>query len=230
MKISTLILACSLFCAGAAPLVHAQEMEPPCGSLKNPYGPFDYRKERGRALEIVDAKHFTLAVEYLRAGESGYLGGDLDYTLRASPNHHRALMSLANWGVKLKGQQPPHLPRTVECYFERALRFQPDDHIPRMILVDYFGRLQRKADALAVAEPLLKAETLDSFTHNNLGLLMFDLGEYDKALEQSHRAIAQGWQRNDLVNRLKSVGRWRDPVATVPAADAASAPASASSR
>ena len=123
-------LAACFLATGAA---HAQHGASACGGLANGYGPFDYRIERNGRLPIVDGAHFTPQVEFLIKGDRGYLGQDLDYTLRASPNHHRALASVANWGVRTKGAQPPTLPRPVECYFDRAFRFQPDDTVPRLL-------------------------------------------------------------------------------------------------
>src|SRR5882672_10328606 len=64
-----------------------------CGALPNAYGPFDYRIEHDK-LAIVEAYHFTSQVELLIRGQSGALGADLDYTLRAAPNHHRALVAM----------------------------------------------------------------------------------------------------------------------------------------
>ena len=65
-----------------------------CGPLANAFGPFDYRTEKGNSLYLVESAHFTPAVEAVIAGNTTYIGGDLDYTLRAFPNHHRALMSM----------------------------------------------------------------------------------------------------------------------------------------
>ncbi|MFG6428479.1 hypothetical protein [Roseateles sp. LYH14W] len=221
MKLARHSLALGLLCSALCLPAHAQ-LESSCGSLGNPYGPFDYRTERFKKLRIVDEHHFTAKVERLIGGQSGYLGGDIDYTLRASPNHHRALLALANWAVKLKGLQPPHTKYTVDCYFDRAFRFRQDDRVPQLIYIDYLGRLGRKEEALKTAEPLLRAPELSAITRNNLGMLMFDLGNYDEALKQCHLAMADGWERTDLKARLKSVGRWQEPAQ--PPADAASAP------
>src|SRR4051812_47506028 len=73
----TLFVSCTAFAQG-------------CGSLANPYGPFDYRTSKDK-LDIVEGAHFTPDVETLRSGSTGSLGADIDYTLRTSPNHHRAL-------------------------------------------------------------------------------------------------------------------------------------------
>ena len=71
----------------------AQALDASCGSLENAYGPYDYRTDRGNRLYLVESAHFTPVVESLISGLSGPLGAELDYTLRAFPNHHRALIS-----------------------------------------------------------------------------------------------------------------------------------------
>ena len=76
-----------------------------CGSLQNGYGPHDYRSDKDK-LQIVEQYHMTPKVVNLVAGESGYIGGDLDYTLRAFPNHHVALMAMAKLGEKEKTDKP----------------------------------------------------------------------------------------------------------------------------
>jgi hypothetical protein len=208
----------------------AQE-ESACGSLANGYGPFDYRKERSRALRIVEEHHFNSDVQQLRKGQEGYLGGDLDYVLRASPNHHRALAVISEWGVRTKTNQPPGLPRSIDCYFERATRFQSDDHIARMLYASYLQRSNQRAEALRVLEPLEKLDDLDPYTNQNLGLLLLDLNEPERALAQAWKASAQGWTRPGLKERLQAAGQWREPTppdaaasAPPPAASAASAP------
>lgn len=211
-----------------AGLAQAQD-EPFCGSLVNAYGPYDYRKERTRALRVVDAYHFNSDVQQLRRGQSGNLGDDLNYVLRASPNHHRALAVISEWGVRTKSPQPPTLPRTIDCYFERASRYQPDDHIVRMLYAAYLQRTQQTAQALRVLEPLEKQENLEAFTHANLGLLLMDLNAPERALVQAWRAQALGWTRPELKDRLEKAGKWREPPpasanAAASAASAASAP------
>lgn len=84
---------------GAAAM--AQQV-PGCGSLQNAFGPFDYRdpEARGEPLRLVESAHFTPSVESLVKGNSGTVAGDLDYTLRAFPNHHRALYSVAQYAFR----------------------------------------------------------------------------------------------------------------------------------
>mmetsp|Transcript_28885 Transcript_28885/g.52144 ORF Transcript_28885/g.52144 Transcript_28885/m.52144 type:complete len:95 (-) Transcript_28885:406-690(-) len=83
----------------------------------------------------------------------------------------------------------------------------------------------RMQDALNTVDVVAKEAGDNAFTHFNAGMLYFDMKEYDKALVQAHRVIALGFERPELRDKLKSVGRWVDPPA-----EAASAPASAASQ
>jgi len=180
-----------------------------CGSLFNPYGPFDYRTSADK-LVIVENYHFTPEVEYLRRGAQGALGADLDYTLRASPNHHRALMAMTNYVLRLGRAQPDGAKYTMDCYFDRAERFAGDDGTVRMIHGIYLSRTGRKAEAL---ERFKEAESraVESPTlQYNLGLAYFDLKQFPEALAHAQKAYEQGVTLPGLRNKLKAVGQWRD--------------------
>src|SRR4051794_345698 len=125
MKRIVVVLAAAVALGAGVP-AHSQYFnDEDCGALKNAYGPFDYRTGQAQ-LAVVDSNHFTPEVENLKRGENATIGGDLDYTLRASPNHHRALMSLTNYAVRMNTTKAPNMPRSVDCYFDRARRFAPD--------------------------------------------------------------------------------------------------------
>lgn len=80
-----------------------------CGSLNNSFGPFDYRyktsvkTELGDAHSMVEGAHFTPQIEQLIRGKTAVEPGpDIDYTLRAFPNHHRALLSMSRLALRAK--------------------------------------------------------------------------------------------------------------------------------
>src|SRR4051794_26054278 len=75
----------------------AQQAPSQCGSLANAYGPFDYRSTDKTALNMVEGPHFPPKVEALISGNSGPIGAELGYTLRAFPNHHRALLAVMRY-------------------------------------------------------------------------------------------------------------------------------------
>ncbi|HZL25231.1 MAG TPA: tetratricopeptide repeat protein [Acidobacteriaceae bacterium] len=181
-----------------------------CGPLANAYGPYDYRTAQDK-LKIVDGAHFTTDVETLRRGNAGYLGGDLDYTLRASPNHHRALRSIALYAEIHKTDHIPKARYSVECYFNRAIRFAPDDATVHMLYGSYLfktGAKQKALEEYKVAESLSED---NANLHYNLGLVYCDAKEYDKALEHAWKAYALGFQLPGLKNKLVAAGKWRDP-------------------
>ncbi|MDD5297600.1 MAG: tetratricopeptide repeat protein [Rhodocyclaceae bacterium] len=203
------LLALSL----AAGLARADEYS--CGllSYSGQYGPYDYRVDKGN-LPIVEGAHFTPDVEALRHGKSAPLGGDIDYTLRAFPNHHRALLSMMKLGERLNVNKVPGANWNVECYFDRAIRWRPDDGTVRMIYGVWLVKHGRGKDSIPQLE---KAAELDGDVPNvtyNLGLVYLDLKDYDKALRYAQKAYMAGFPLPGLRDKLKAVGKWVPPDAT----------------
>lgn len=221
-KYSPVVFLCVLL---ASNTVFAQTGEASCGPIANAFGPFDYRTERGNNLNLVESAHFTSTVEALIKGTTGPIGGDLGYTLRAFPNHHRALMSVMRYGEKVKSNNLPGMPYTVECYFDRAIRFKPDDSIVRMIYSMFLNKAGRTADAINQLDiAAASAEDKENaFTHYNLGLNYFDLKDYNKSLIQAQKAYELGFIQPELKNRLEKIGKWTEPTPgtpeTAPASD-----------
>lgn len=208
----------------------AQLPDPVCGNpLVNTFGPFDYRVERGQKLKVVEDFHFNTRVETLVAGQSSTVAGDLDYVLRAFPNHHRALISMMRLGARTKGAKPPGAQFEVECYFRRALTFRADDAIARMIYVQYLSSNGRKPEANAELERVVKATPDSPITQHNAGLLYFEMGEFDKALTQAYRASALGFEGQSLKRQLQAAGKWVDPPSAEPGGAASSPDAATSS-
>jgi tetratricopeptide (TPR) repeat protein len=230
---------------------HAQSSiesgEGTCGALANAFGPFEYRPDHFKAqpgdtashadkLRIVEINHFNAGVETQLRGMTGHVGGDLDYTLRAFPNHHRALATLLRLAERSKEQAPGGLPRPLECYFNRASRFAPNDPIVRLLYATFLIRNSRLAEARPQIDYARSLAGNNAFTHYNVGLMYADAGDWDAALAQAHRAAAMGFTRATLKQRLQKAGKWAEPPAAVAAepvpaaASAASQPAEAASR
>ena len=226
MKLNLLLpnIVAALGAAGIAPVM-AQSSPELCGALTNGFGPYDYRTDRHQ-LPIVESAHFTPVVEMLIRGSSGYIGSDLDYTLRAFPNHHRALVSITRYAEKTKSLQPPQLRWTVECYFERATRFRPDDTVSRMLFAQFLYKLARPEEARAQLQRAAHAAQDNPVTYYNVGLVYAEAKDYPRALEQAHRAMAMGLQRDGLRQMLAAAGQWKDPepAATAPAASTVAVP------
>ncbi|MCD6671521.1 MAG: tetratricopeptide repeat protein [Burkholderiaceae bacterium] len=180
-----------------------------CGELGNAYGPFDYRTDKNK-LGVVEAFHFTPSVENLQHGKSGSLGGDLDYTLRAFPNHHRALYAMMRLGERsgTSTAHGAHFP--VECYFERAIRFRPDDAQVHALYGFFLVKGKRLDEARKQFEAAEKLDPQDPQVLYNIGLGYADLKDYDKSLQYAHKAYKAGVRFGGLRERLQQAGRWRD--------------------
>jgi tetratricopeptide (TPR) repeat protein len=176
-----------------------------CGELNNHYGPFDYRKGR---FDLVEKAHFTEEVEKLIKGSTGPLGGDLDYTLRAIPNHVRALASLAKLELRKKGEPIQGLKWSVECYFDRAMRFQPDDAGVRTVYGGYLYKLGRTNEAVEQLTEAVKLDPENGTAHHNLGLIYFQKKDYEKAKLHAKKADTLGFPLPGLKNKLIELGKW----------------------
>lgn len=185
-----------------------------CGDLRNAYGPYDYRTRDRSKIEVVDRFHFDADVEFLAKPKTstGGFGADLDYTLRAIPNHHRALMTLVRLVDREKAVKPHGSRYTVDCWFDRAERFSPDDVMVKTIYGLYLAQSRQFQAARKKLESARAMNSGDANVDYNLGLVYFDLKEYDLALESAHRAYAAGFPLPGLRNKLKRAGRWTDPL------------------
>lgn len=180
-----------------------------CGVLRNSYGPFDYRSATPRQIQLVEDYHFTPEVEMLKHGKSGLsIGGDIDYTLRAFPNHYRALVAMMNLGFKVKKSPPPGAQWPVECYFDRAIRFKPDDAQVYTIYGIYMFRRGKTTDAITQFEMAAKLGDDSGNLHYNAGLAYFELGDYDNAVAHAKKAVELGFSLPGLRDKLTKIGKW----------------------
>jgi tetratricopeptide (TPR) repeat protein len=189
-----------------------------CGrlaNLENAYGPYDYTNAahfRDR-LPIVEKAHFTKTVENLIRARSGSLSGDLDYTLRAFPNHHRALHSLARYRLQYSTNKENNKPFEfpAECYFERAIRFKPRDEVVHLVYAIFLHQRGDNDDALNQYQAALSLKPDSAEAHYNLGLLYTDLNQYESALPHAEKAYELGFPLQGLKNRLIKATVWYEP-------------------
>lgn len=207
----------------------AQALPPGCGSLQQSWGPFDYRPNRyipestyrshAALLAIVESNHFTPEVEALVRGKTGSLpGGDLSYTLGVFPNHHRALIAVSKLAVREKSPQPTQTRFSVECYFQRAIAFRPDDHIVRMIYANHLILIDRVRDAESQIDTVASQNAENAFTQRNISLLYLEAKNYDKALAHAHKASELGLNINVVKEHLQKLGKWQEAEPKSPAA------------
>lgn len=202
--------------------VHAQANVVACGAVSAQAS--DYRTPTSYT-KAVESAHFTPGVESLVRGSTGSVAQDLGFVLDAIPNHHRALAAVMRLGERMKSPQPSGLRYSVACYFDRALRFRPDDVIARLLYANFLARQNRASEAAVQLQLASTAAGDDPFTHYNIGLIYFDLKLYDEALTHAHKAIEYGFPQTALRDELKAAGHWKDP----PPAKTTSAPSAAAS-
>jgi len=188
-----------------------------CPDHTGGYGPFDYTKSVDVAehLGVVEQFHFTPQVESLTRGASGTIGGDLDYTIRAFPNHHRALDALSKLSIKVKSARPRGLNCSVEGYFERAIRFQPQDGALHMIYGLHLRRWNKIEEAKKHFELAAKLAPDDNNVMYNLGLVYADLNDWEKASTYAQKAYGGGFSLPGLKNKLVKAGKWKEPIPPV---------------
>ena len=199
-----LLLQALCVLAICSPPVWAQANEA-CGALNiTPFGPYDYRTGNP-GMKVIVAHHFTPDIEALVRGGSGGLGGDLSYTLRSIPNHPRALIAVAKYGER---PNSANLQFSVECYFDRAVRFQPDDTVVRALFAQYLHRKKRSSEAMTQLDAAAQYAKDNGFSHFNIGLMYFELGQFDRAVSQAQRARELGFERTELEDLLKQANKW----------------------
>ena len=192
-----------------------------CGDLTNTYGPFDYTNPDHfrNKLPVVEKFHFSQEQELSTYKPGSKMKVDFGYTLRAFPNHHRALMALTRW-LKLHKPEDWKGELRAECYFHRAIAWRPRDAVARMIFGLYLHQNQRLAEAEQQYHTALKIQPDYAEGHYNLGLLYTDQKRWPEALKAAHRAYALNYPLPGLKKRLIAAKAWQEPVAASPSAPA----------
>lgn len=195
------------------------------------FGPFDYtdstytvdggytRHGRNEApIKTVEKVHFTSVVEQLISGRTTTDPmGDIDYTIRAFPNHHRALYAMVRYylrSIPIKHQKTSHTKYSPsmtggypppECYFQRAVTFAAEDGMVRVLYGLY---LHRRNDLDGAMDQYKEAEKMvgpNAEYFYNRGLLHFDRGEFAEARKYSNMAEKLNYRLPGLRKKLDEV-------------------------
>lgn len=204
-------------------IVESYSSELTCGKLEGVgFGPFNYNDPEARhSLWRVENVHFKPEVENLiRGSTSATPLGDLDYTLRAFPNHHRALYAFSKYEIQeihksqLRGlsYKPPKseagFPATAACYFDRAIRWRPNDPNVRLIYGIHLHKIGKSREALDQYKISEKIQPNSAELNYNMGLLYFDLKQYSLAKQYAKKAYQLGYPLPGLRKKLASVRQW----------------------
>ncbi|WP_186297699.1 tetratricopeptide repeat protein [Sedimenticola selenatireducens] len=182
----------------------------PCVGSIGSYGPFDYTKRVNypKELYLVESAHFTTNVETLVKGSTSSLPyGDLAYTLRAWPNHHRALNSISRYHLKFK-RIGKSIPISAECWFQRAINYSPNDATTYMLYGMYLHNSKKLKQADANYQTALRLDPDNIQSHYNYGLLLVAQKKFSEAKKHAEIAYAQSYPLQGLRNKLKAAGQW----------------------
>jgi tetratricopeptide (TPR) repeat protein len=214
-----LLIVLSLFSAPIyaelAPYVGATLQGLACVGNPKGYGPYDYSKRHlipAKNLNIVEEYHFTPNVENLISGSSsGTPYGDLDYTLRAWPNHHRALLSLIRYQLEVikKIRKDKSIKIHPECYLQRAIHFSPEDPMPYSLYGYYLSKVGQDKNAEKFYKKALELSPNNPKIEYSYALLLIDLKRTSEAVEIAKKAYLHGRPPEGLKNRLKKIGAWK---------------------
>lgn len=183
-----------------------------CGNLQNAYGPFDYTNPSHRRdkLPIVEQFHFTDEVFRLErgVGPGGTLIGDIGYTLRAFPNHHRALDAMARLHRASNVEKFPQSTYSLACFFDRGRRMAPDDPVVPMLQGIHYFKTGRFHEAESKLELAVNLDPNSPEIHYNLGLLYLRIKDYQNARMHALRAYELGYPLPGLRRKLIELNQW----------------------
>lgn len=178
----------------------------PCRGALIPFGPFDYL-DRARfegELFITEEYHLTPEILKLQQATTTTAINDIQYTLMAWPNHHKALYAAYEYRLLNRGEfrRDINAPSPVECHLQRAINFSPQDPVPYMILGLLLHEWELYEDAL---KSFRKANALmpnDVITLYNLGLTLVELEKYEEAREVANQVYSTDFPLPGLRNKL----------------------------
>jgi tetratricopeptide (TPR) repeat protein len=133
-------------------------------------------------------------------------GGDIDYMLRAYPNHHRALFSMGRLSKQSGRLRPAGVSYRAECYYLRAIHFAPDDGVVKMLYGIYLSYWDKLDESLTFYEEAVRIMPDSAEAHYNLGLLLVRLDKLDRAAEAASTAYKLGYPLSGLKRQLARRG------------------------
>ena len=231
----TVLTICMLTASHAFAAGGAKPYDPTKATARPPreygqFGPFDYYDTKNtprNALPLVESGHFgSKTFELARLGDWCFYWGDLDYTLRAFPNHPRALVAMAEYletrqaceTKRSSSSSPEDLAAEIEkglwrehnadFYFQKAIEFRPQYAATHVLYGKYLRKAGRRDDALEQFADAEKLEPQSADAQYYLGLIYLDKGDNAKAKQHAERAYRLGQQQTELKERLVKAGLW----------------------
>jgi tetratricopeptide (TPR) repeat protein len=204
------------------------------------FGPYDYYRPPSQppaAIALVERAHlgYVVAEQLLKKDYCGYYL-NLDYTLRAFPNHPKALPMMAKF-LESHTTCPPSRKtevttaaaaialesgtwqeRDMTYYFETAIHFMAEDTriIPKhaethALYGDWLRKSGDSGKAQKQYETALALKPGFADAYYGLGLMYLDQNNTAKAAEYAKKAYSTGKPPPELRDRLVASGVWQAP-------------------
>jgi tetratricopeptide (TPR) repeat protein len=110
-------------------------------------------------------------------------GQRLEMALRVSPDNPNVLADMALWSM-LMGR-----PKDEETYSRKVLAAHPDVATARMYLAEALRAQDKLGEAAQEYRLALTFDPGNYDAHESLGVLLFQLGDYERAVEQFRFAV-----------------------------------------
>ncbi|MET0087452.1 MAG: hypothetical protein ABW082_13165 [Sedimenticola sp.] len=159
-------------------------------------------------IHVVESAHFTSKVRNLVSGNtSAEPLGDISYTLEVIPNHPQALFAVIRLSQKTKGSMlynPGNTSRkylarqrNAECWFKRAVDFDPDSPTVHMLHGIYQykkGNYKKSEQAYRISEKIhIDRDTESPELYYNMGLLFHKKGDIASAKVYADKAYSKNY-------------------------------------
>jgi tetratricopeptide (TPR) repeat protein len=216
-SLSHSIVAFAVGLIAALAAAHASGEGEECGSpFVNGYGPFDYANSEAfkDKLPIVERYHFTPETyqEAISGTAPPNVIDDLDYTLRAFPNHPRALYAMGVYQEALRKQSLQGYAywtgkfHTTDCYFRRATDFKPNDPAIYAAYGSYLYTTGQKTKALQYFKRAVELNPESPEYNYDVGLSLLESGDLEGARRYAEKAYEGGYPLSYLRDQLKRKG------------------------
>ena len=203
------------------------------------FGPYDYYNPPKGALALVESAHMgPIIAEAKYRGRWCEYYDNLDYTLRAFPNHPLALTLMAEYldsrspcgrepAPAPRGRSPLELAAAIESgawrernadyYFEKGIEYKPKDAPKsvvkrpetRILYGKFLYERKRLNSALTQFTEAVKLDPSAAEAYYYLGLVHFDKNNPQAAKTYIDKARTLGQPPKELKQKLISVGQWR---------------------
>lgn len=206
-------------------------LSPAYASKYGQYGPFDYYDPPKHSIQLVERAHLGPKTELLaEEGRWCRYFSDLDYTLRAFPNHPKGLVKMSQFlehhaacnrkpSKKKKSKSVADIyaeleegawrERTPEYYFDRAIKYRSQYAETHILYGRYLFRkhkLEKSEKEFLVAANLINTASQKATTNYYMSLINLEKGDCKMAKQFAGKSYKSGYDILDLKEKIEKSG------------------------